>query len=232
MMERSIPGDQLERSEPCPGATRRRRRASTTSSSKAKALTGLERLRGRLVARRASRCWSGRRRPRPASTSSASRRSYASLVKPLVNRLQVEDWYTRHPEIDEQEVAIELLGVGLPAHRLDRAVAPARRGPGVPHPAHLGGDRRPCPPPGVSPEDDEARIAGRARCGRHGARPHRGAAALDAAAVGDGPDGGPRPDGPRVHRADLPRGRAHPDLRRLVRATATWSRRTATRSAC
>lgn len=39
---------------------------------------------------------------------------YGTVVRALVNRLKVEDWYRRHPEIDEQEVVIEFLGVGLP----------------------------------------------------------------------------------------------------------------------
>ncbi len=32
----------------------------------------------------------------------------------LGNRLQVEDWYRRHPEIDEQEIVAPLIGLGLP----------------------------------------------------------------------------------------------------------------------
>jgi len=32
----------------------------------------------------------------------------------LVIRLEVEDWYRRHPEIDEQEIAAPLFGLGLP----------------------------------------------------------------------------------------------------------------------
>src|ERR1700674_626615 len=39
---------------------------------------------------------------------------YGSLVRSLVNRLEVEDWYERHPEIDEQDVDVELVGVGFP----------------------------------------------------------------------------------------------------------------------
>ena len=83
---------------------------------------------------------------------------YASLVRPLVNRLKIEHWYRRHPEIDEQDVEIELLGVGFPrtgstalSHLLaeDRAFRNLR----------LWEETSPCPPPGVSPEDDAARIA-------------------------------------------------------------------------
>lgn len=32
----------------------------------------------------------------------------------LVTRLEVEDWYSRHPEIDEQEIIPPLFGIGLP----------------------------------------------------------------------------------------------------------------------
>lgn len=32
----------------------------------------------------------------------------------LITRLEVEDWYRRHPEIDEQEVSAPLFGLGLP----------------------------------------------------------------------------------------------------------------------
>ena len=83
----------------------------------------------------------------------------ASLVKPLVNRLQVEDWYARHPEIDEQDVQIELLGAGFPrtgstalSHLL--AEDPAFRN------LRIWEEQTPCPPPGISAEDDEARISG------------------------------------------------------------------------
>ena len=83
---------------------------------------------------------------------------YGSLVRPLVNRLKIEDWYTRHPEIDDQEVEIQLLGVGFPrtgstalSHMLGED--PAYRI------LRLWEETAPCPPPGVSPEDDEERIA-------------------------------------------------------------------------
>jgi len=84
---------------------------------------------------------------------------YASLVRPLVNRLQIEDWYARHPEIDEQEVEIELLGVGFPrtgstalSHLL--AEDPALRS------LRVWEETAPCPPPGVSEEADRARLEG------------------------------------------------------------------------
>jgi hypothetical protein len=38
----------------------------------------------------------------------------SQIVMLLSNRLQIEDWYTRHPEIDEQEIVAPLIGLGLP----------------------------------------------------------------------------------------------------------------------
>ena len=83
---------------------------------------------------------------------------YSSLVRPLVNRLRIEDWFTRHPEIEEQVVHVELLGVGFPrtgstalSHLL--AEDPAVRS------LRMWEETSPCPPPGISPEDDRARLA-------------------------------------------------------------------------
>jgi hypothetical protein len=83
---------------------------------------------------------------------------YASLVRPLVNRLQIEDWYARHPEMDEQDVEIELLGVGFPrtgstalSHLLGED-ATFRN-------LRIWEETAPCPPPGTSADADEARIA-------------------------------------------------------------------------
>jgi hypothetical protein len=82
---------------------------------------------------------------------------YASLVRPLVNRLKVEDWYARHPEIDEQDVEVELLGVGFPrtgSTALSHMIGEDDRFRNL----RLWEETSPCPPPGVSPEDDEARL--------------------------------------------------------------------------
>jgi len=38
----------------------------------------------------------------------------AQAVNLLSQRLQVEDWYARHPEIDAQEIVAPLIGLGLP----------------------------------------------------------------------------------------------------------------------
>ncbi|HVT64225.1 MAG TPA: sulfotransferase [Mycobacteriales bacterium] len=36
------------------------------------------------------------------------------LGKLLANRLKIEDWYARHPEIDDEQIAAPLIGLGLP----------------------------------------------------------------------------------------------------------------------
>jgi hypothetical protein len=38
----------------------------------------------------------------------------AMLLKALTNRLEVEEWYRRHPEIDEEEIVAPVFGVGMP----------------------------------------------------------------------------------------------------------------------
>lgn len=81
---------------------------------------------------------------------------YGAIVRALSTRLQVEDWYRRHPEIDEQDVRIELLGVGFPrtgstalSHLL--AEDPVFRN------LLIWEETDPCPPPGVDAAADEAR---------------------------------------------------------------------------
>ncbi len=39
---------------------------------------------------------------------------YPRIVGHLAQRLQVEDWYRRHPEIDEVPLVAPLIGLGLP----------------------------------------------------------------------------------------------------------------------
>ena len=41
--------------------------------------------------------------------------AFAGIVLSLLTRrLQIEDWYRRHPEIDDQEIESVLIGLGLP----------------------------------------------------------------------------------------------------------------------
>ncbi len=90
-------------------------------------------------------------------TSSGENAFYDALLRHLVNRLCIEDWFARCPEIDDQDVAVELLGVGFPrtgstalSHLLaqDRSVRSLR----------IWEEVSPCPPPGISPEEDRARM--------------------------------------------------------------------------
>jgi hypothetical protein len=83
---------------------------------------------------------------------------HASLVRALVNRLMIEDWYRRHPEIDEQEVHVELLGVGFPRTG-STALSHMLAADDVFRNLRNWEEQAPCPPPGLFPEADEARVA-------------------------------------------------------------------------
>jgi hypothetical protein len=83
---------------------------------------------------------------------------YDAVLRPLVNRLKIEGWYARHPEIDDQEVEIELVGVGFPrtgSTALSHLLAEDDSFRNL----RLWEETSPCPPPGVSPEDDAQRLA-------------------------------------------------------------------------
>jgi hypothetical protein len=83
---------------------------------------------------------------------------YGSIAASLVNRLKIEHWYAVHPEIDDQDVEVEFLGVGFPrtgstavSYMLaeDRSYRTLR----------VWEETSPCPPPGFSEEEDRARIS-------------------------------------------------------------------------
>ncbi len=80
------------------------------------------------------------------------------IVGYLVNRLEVEQWYARHPEIDDQEIVAPLFGLGLPrtgstALSFLLAQDPARRS------LRTWEAGAPCPPPETATEHTDARIA-------------------------------------------------------------------------
>lgn len=82
----------------------------------------------------------------------------AQVVDLLSNRLQVEDWYRRHPEIDEQEIAAPLIGLGLPrtgstALSCLLAEDPAARS------IRNWEAQCPCPPPETATQENDPRIA-------------------------------------------------------------------------
>ena len=76
----------------------------------------------------------------------------------LVNRLEVEQWYAHHPEIDEQQIVAPLFGLGLPrtgSTALSYLLAqdPARRS------LRVWEAGSPCPPPETATEHTDPRIA-------------------------------------------------------------------------
>ncbi len=80
------------------------------------------------------------------------------IVDNLANRLEVEQWYARHPEIDDQEIVAPLFGIGLPrtgstALSFLLAQDPARRSLRTWEAGH------PCPPPETATEHTDPRIA-------------------------------------------------------------------------
>jgi hypothetical protein len=69
---------------------------------------------------------------------------FARVLLHLRQRLQVEDWYRRHPEIDEERIAAPVFGLGLPrtgSTALSFLLASASPGSRHPLPAQLGGCR-------------------------------------------------------------------------------------------
>ena len=76
----------------------------------------------------------------------------------LVNRLQIEDWYRRHPEIDDQQIVAPLFGLSLPrtgstALSFLLALDPTRRS------LRTWEAQQPCPPPETATEGTDPRIA-------------------------------------------------------------------------
>jgi len=96
---------------------------------------------------------------REARLNDAGRASFdGQIVMMLMKRLEVEDWYARHPEIDEQEIVAPLMALGLP-----------RTGSTALH-CLLGEDpavrvmrnwecMNPCPPPEAATYETDPRIA-------------------------------------------------------------------------
>jgi hypothetical protein len=82
-----------------------------------------------------------------ASLSAIGRHAMPALLRHLLaQRLQVEDWYRRHPEIDDEPIEAPLIGLGLPrtgstALSFLLAEDPAARS------LRLFEGREPCPPP-------------------------------------------------------------------------------------
>jgi hypothetical protein len=82
----------------------------------------------------------------------------AQIVEHLSNRLQIEHWYKRHPEIDAQQIVAPLIGLGLPrtgstALSCLLAEDPAARS------IRNWEAMAPCPPPKLATQAHDPRIA-------------------------------------------------------------------------
>jgi hypothetical protein len=80
------------------------------------------------------------------------------IVGCLVNRLQIEQWYAKFPEIGDQQIVAPLFGLGLPrtgSTALSSLMAkdPARRS------LRVWEANEPCPPPETGTEHTDPRIA-------------------------------------------------------------------------
>jgi hypothetical protein len=71
---------------------------------------------------------------------------YARIISALSQRLQVEDWYRRHPEIDDVEVVEPLIGLGLPRTGSTALSVLLSQDPAVRY-LRRWESSQPCPPP-------------------------------------------------------------------------------------
>lgn len=71
---------------------------------------------------------------------------YGRINGYLVQRLQVEDWYRRHPEIDAAPIAAPLIGIGLPRTGSTALSALLAQDPDVRY-LRKWESTQPCPPP-------------------------------------------------------------------------------------
>jgi Sulfotransferase family len=71
---------------------------------------------------------------------------YARVVTALAQRLQVEDWYRRHPEIDDVELLPPLIGLGLPRTGSTALSVLLAQDPAIRY-LRRWESSQPCPPP-------------------------------------------------------------------------------------
>jgi hypothetical protein len=71
---------------------------------------------------------------------------YSRIVGHLAQRLQVEDWYRRHPEIDDVEIEAPLFGLGLPRTGSTALSFLLAQDPNVRY-LRTWESSQPCPPP-------------------------------------------------------------------------------------
>ncbi len=80
------------------------------------------------------------------------------ILSLLNNRLQVEEWYRRHPEIDDETIVAPLIGIGLP--RTGSTALACMLGEDSTYRSLRNWEAMsPCPPPGFVDMRDDSRIA-------------------------------------------------------------------------
>lgn len=82
----------------------------------------------------------------------------AQIVDYLSTRLQIEHWYARHPEIDEQEIVAPLIGLGLPRTGSTALGCLLAEDPNV-RSLRNWEAMAPCPPPEPATQNTDPRIA-------------------------------------------------------------------------
>jgi len=80
------------------------------------------------------------------------------IVGLLSNRLQIEDWYRRHPEIDDEEIVAPLIGLGLPRTGSTALSCLLAEDPAIRY-LRTWESNQPCPPPELESEASDPRIA-------------------------------------------------------------------------
>ena len=96
---------------------------------------------------------------RDAQLNDLGRRVFADQITGhLANRLEIEQWYSRHPEIDEQEIVAPLFGIGLPRTG-STALSALLACDDTRRPLRTWEAGHPCPPPDRATADSDPRIA-------------------------------------------------------------------------
>jgi hypothetical protein len=96
---------------------------------------------------------------REAKLNAAGQASFDGQVGMLLSqRLQIEDWYSRHPEIEEQEIVAPLMVLGLPRTGSTALHCLLGEDPDV-RVMHNWEAMMPCPPPEYATRHSDPRIA-------------------------------------------------------------------------
>ncbi|MCI3276798.1 sulfotransferase family protein [Streptomyces cylindrosporus] len=96
-----------------------------------------------------------------------------NIVGLLAQRLQIEDWYRRHPEIDEERIVAPLIGLGLPRTGSTALSFLLAEDPNA-RSLRMWEAAQPCPPPSTVTGPDSRVEAGRAAvAGRAKTSPRR-----------------------------------------------------------